>query len=277
MDRKNAIIAALCILLVLAVSSSYLIYEQQQRTIEHLGELIGEKGGVTKEYVSEDNYTAVSESQSQGNSESNSNSSANIVAVRSDSGLGVIGKVRVEIREGSGRVLVNTNPFIEPTTQYSVREAVKVAENFTGVDRNTLDNDVVISFDINGTLIGGPSAGAAVTTATIAAITGKKVRDDVAITGTIKEDGSIGWVGGVFEKAVAAEKNNMSLFLVPKGQKNLTYYEKEIEEQNIFGFTFVKVYYTPKEIDLGKYMEGMMGVEEVSTISDAVGYMVIDK
>jgi len=97
----------------------------------------------------------------------------------------------------------------------------------------------------------------------------------VAITGTIEEGGYIGQVGGVFDKTVAAEKSGMKLFLVPKDQKKLIYYEQKIEEKEIFGFAFTRVYYTPKEIDLGEYMEGKMEVEEVSTIDDVVAYMIL--
>lgn len=269
MERKKAIIAVLCILLLLTSSTSYLVYQRQQQIIEEQEDIIGElisasNAGKEEKQV----FINVSESAS----------CANIVAVRSDDHLGVIGKVHVAIKEGNGDVLVNTKPFVEPTTQYSVREAVKVAENYTNI--NVTNKDIIIYFDINGTLIGGPSAGAAITAATIAAMEGKKVRQDVAITGTVEEGGSIGQVGGVFDKAVAAEKNGMTLFLVPAGQKKLTYYEQKIEERviEIFGIKILippKVYYIEKERDLGEYMEGKMEVVEVSTIEDMVAYMVL--
>jgi predicted S18 family serine protease len=76
---------------------------------------------------------------------------------------------------------------------------------------NLSNNDLIISFDINGTLIGGPSAGATTIVAVIAALQGTHVKPDVAITGTIEEGDSIGKVSGVFDKAVAAEKNGMTL------------------------------------------------------------------
>ncbi len=79
----------------------------------------------------------------------------------------------------------------------------------------------------------------------------------------------------MFDKAVAAEKNGMKLFLVPRGQKKVIYYEQQIEERDIFGFTFTRVYYTPKEIDLDEYMDGKMDVEEVATIGEAVAYMIV--
>jgi predicted S18 family serine protease len=269
MDRKNIVIAVLCILLIFSASTSFLVYQNQRQQIERLSTGIEEKESIIEKLISED-----SEEEKPGLiTASRSVCSANVVAVRSDTGLGVIGKVQVEIKEGNGRILMNTNPFVEPDTQNSVREAVKVAEEYTNT--NISDEDIVISFDINGTLIGGPSAGAAITVATVAAIEGKEVREDVAITGTVEEGGNIGKIGGVFEKAKVAEKNGIKLFLVPKGQKEMTYYEKEIEEAKILGFTLTKVYYSPKEIDLGEYMKDKMEVKEVSRIGEVMGRMVI--
>jgi uncharacterized protein len=271
MDRKNAIIALLAVLLIISTVTSYLSYQQQQHMIAAQGDIIenlisARNNAGTTDRAENPAYTNVSEV--------GSSSSANIVAVRSDTRVGVIGKVYVELKDGDGDVLVNTNPFVEPDTQYSVREAVAIAENFTNI--NVSNKDIVVSFAINGTLIGGPSAGAATTVATIAAMEGTQVRQDVAITGTIEEGGYIGQVGGVFDKAVAAEKDGMNLFLVPNGQKKVIYYEQQIEERNIFGFSFTRVYYTPKEIDLGEYMEGTMDVEEVSTIGEAVTYIIAE-
>ena len=267
MDRKNAIIVVLALLLIFSSSATFLIYHQQQQIIETQANIIerlistgtaGSAGGAeNKAFINAPDGS----------------SSANIVAVRSDTYSGVMGTVLVEIKEGKGNVLVNTDPFVGHTTQYSIREAVKVAENFTNM--NVSNKDVIIYFDINGTLIGGPSAGAAITVALIAAMEGKEVVRDAAITGTIEEGGYIGEVRGVFEKAVAAEKNGMELFLVPKGQKKLIYYEQKIEERDIFGITVKRVYYTPKEIELSEYMEGKMDVVEVSTIGEVVAYMIV--
>ncbi|RJS68733.1 hypothetical protein CW714_09650 [Methanophagales archaeon] len=275
MNRKNTIIAVLCILLIASTSISYHVYQQQQQVIdiqENIIEKLIHAGNADNEEKQTPANVNMNVPVSVPVTESESDSCANIVAVRSDTHLGVIGKVHVELKEGKGNVLVNTNPFVESTTQYSVREAVKVAEDYTNI--NITNRDIIVYFDINGTLIGGPSAGAAITAATIAAIENKEVRQDAAITGTIEEGGRIGQVGGVFEKAVAAEENSMELFLVPRGQKKLIYYEQEIGEREIFGFTFTRVYYIPKEVDLGEYMKEKMEVEEVSTIDEVVAYMV---
>src|SRR3989344_6712980 len=141
-----------------------------------------------------------------------------IVAVNNQ-GNGLIGNVNVEISDGDGKILINTNPFVEPDTQYSAITAVKVAENFTNVN---LDNkNIIFDFDIglkgNETgLIGGPSAGVAMTIATIAAIEGKIPKKSIVMTGTILPDGKIGWIGGIIEKGQAAVDLGKQKFLSVK-------------------------------------------------------------
>jgi uncharacterized protein len=198
--------------------------------------------------------------------------SSNIVAVTSE-GYGILGKVNVEIRNGKGRVLMNTNPFTEPDIQYSVEKASEVASLITKKDLS--DKDVIISFDVNGKLIGGESAGAAITTAIIAALEKKKVNEEVAVTGTIEKDGSIGRVAGIPEKMIAASKNRVKIFLLPKGQRYFTIYERTSQTREIFpGFYYRKYYYKPKRIDLKEYAKEELDLTiiEISNIQDVVKY-----
>jgi uncharacterized protein len=258
MRWKNALIVILLFSLISMVFVSFSLYEvvkHQHTTIE---DLKGEIKGVTavKELEVNPNLT-----------------SGRIVAVKSTDGLGVLGDVSIEIKDGDGRILMNTNPFVEPDTQYSVNTAIKVASAFTNT--NLLKKDIIVSFNTTGTVIGGPSAGAAISTAAIAAIEGRDVRSDVVITGTISPSGEIGPVSGIFEKAEAAADEGMKLFLVPKDQSKVRFYEKVIEEEKIGIVTIERVHYLPKEIDLKEYMrERGMEVEEVSKIGDAVQYLL---
>jgi predicted S18 family serine protease len=205
----------------------------------------------------------------------NYSASANILAVKNNDNSGVLGKVTVEIYSGKGRVLMNTNPFLEPDTQFSAETAVSMAQIYTKKDLT--EKDVIISFDIGGKLLGGPSAGAAMTAATVAAIEHKEVKDDVAITGTITSSGKIGIIGGVIEKAQAAADNDMELFLVPEDLLYLTYYEREIKKERIGpGFYIQRVNYVPKTLDLNNYTMTEFGMETkgVSTVDDVVMYML---
>ncbi len=200
----------------------------------------------------------------------NGSAKINIVSVTSK-GEGAVNEGVVEIQSGAGRILFSLNPFVEPDTQDSVQIAAGVAEKFTG--KSLVEKDVIYSVEhTNASLVGGPSAGAALAVATIAAIEGMQVRSDATITGSINADGIIGQIGGVIEKAVAAAENGMGLFIVPKGQKSFTYYEQRQQQTQKGRFTVIRTYYVPKTIDLQKYLDDQnfsMRVVEVSKIGEA--------
>lgn len=193
---------------------------------------------------------------------------ANIVAVSND-GKGLVGTVKAEIIRGNGKVLINTNPFLEPDTQFSANVAVEVAQNFTKKDLS--DRDVIFDFNIKSNVVGGPSAGAAMTVALISALENKDARKDIVVTGTILPDGAIGQVGSIGEKAEASNLLGMKKFIVPNGQSVFKYYEKEVAKRTIRkGFTIYDTRYVPKEVNLKKYYEGQgrMQIVEVNNIND---------
>lgn len=205
--------------------------------------------------------------------------SSNVVAVSQDQQIGLLGDVEAVITDGTGKVLISTNPFIEPDTQYSATIAVEVAKNYTKTDLS--NKNVIFSFNVSGNVmvVGGPSAGASMVSATIAAIEDKEINESIVVTGTITPDGKIGQVGSIFEKAYVSAYNNKTMFLVPKGQSQLVYYEKQVkEEEPVRGFKIYRTKYVPKTLDLVEYAEENwnLSVREVDNISDIVKYMIVD-
>ncbi len=62
----------------------------------------------------------------------------------------------------------------------------------------------------------GPSAGAAMTTAIVSALTGIEVRKDVAMTGEVNLRGYVTAIGGLKEKLLAALRGGIKTVLIPK-------------------------------------------------------------
>jgi len=88
----------------------------------------------------------------------------------------------------------------------------------------------------------GPSAGCAFTSAFISRILGKKIRNDIAMTGEIELTGRITKIGGLNFKLIGAKKAGVKLVFVPKeNEKDL----EEIKEKypKLFDENFETKYY----------------------------------
>lgn len=95
-------------------------------------------------------------------------------------------------------------------------------EAFVGISPQTrdLDIDFPVEVEIDPGRVGGPSAGLAFTLAVLDEMSPGNLTggDDIAVTGTILLDGSVGEVGGVAQKAVAARRAGARLMLVPESE-----------------------------------------------------------
>lgn len=84
----------------------------------------------------------------------------------------------------------------------------------------------------------GPSAGITMTTAIASALTGKKVRSDLAMTGEVTITGEVLPIGGLKEKALAAYAYNIKNVIIPKeNERDIEDIDKEIRDK----INFIKV------------------------------------
>ena len=112
-----------------------------------------------------------------------------------------------------GKGTVRFNETAGSMAKDSVFNAASVVRKLTGQDIHDYDLHINV---IGGGNIDGPSAGTAILTAIISAITGKAIRQDTAITGEISLQGKVRPVGGVFEKAYGARQAGISRLIIPQ-------------------------------------------------------------
>lgn len=107
---------------------------------------------------------------------------------------------------------------VEVELMASPSEPGRTIIGFNARDTRIVVLPVDVDFDTDR--IGGPSAGLAFTLALIDELTPGELSPPggVAVTGTMAEDGSVGPIGALVQKAVAVKKSGTRLFLVPAGQ-----------------------------------------------------------
>jgi hypothetical protein len=181
---------------------------------------------------------------------------------------GVMLNITAEVKPGKGRVLVDTQPLMGVVFQDAANTAVFVAQNRTGIPLT--GSDVIFSINAPGQVpsVDGPSAGALMTLLVISAVEKKPLREDVTLTGTIDQDGNVGAIGGVVEKARAAKDSGKSLLLLPRANANLLQYTQQTRQY--YGFTVIQQ--VPRSVDAKTYVEANVGVpvQYVDTIDDVV-------
>ena len=123
-----------------------------------------------------------------------------------------------------GKGTVRFNETAGSMAKDSVFNAASVMRQLTGRDIHDYDIHVNV---IGGGNIDGPSAGTAILTAIVSAVTGAPVRQDVAVTGEISLQGEIKPVGGVFEKAYGARQAGIGVLIIPWEN------EKDIPEEHL--------------------------------------------
>jgi ATP-dependent Lon protease len=107
--------------------------------------------------------------------------------------------------------------------------------------------DVHIHVPDGATPKDGPSAGAAMATALVSALTGIPVRGDVAMTGEITLRGEITAIGGLKEKLLAALRGGIKTVIIPEeNQKDLA----EIPDNVKAGLTIVPVRWIDKVLEI---------------------------
>ncbi|BBB23394.1 ATP-dependent Lon protease [Isorropodon fossajaponicum endosymbiont JTNG4] len=125
----------------------------------------------------------------------------------------------IEATAYKGKGKLNYTGQLGDVMQESIQAAKSVvrsrAKKF-GIDENFDEKlDIHIHVPDGATPKDGPSAGAAMTTALVSVLTGRKVKADVAMTGEITLRGEVTPIGGLKEKMLAALRGGIKTVIIP--------------------------------------------------------------
>ncbi len=140
-----------------------------------------------------------------------------LLAVQEEISKGSIADLYLEIIPGQGRVFFEISPLTKVDTQISARFAKDIACSQLNIDCNKLDFVYIIKS--SSYIVGGPSAGAAITVLTMALLDGFVPDPKIAMTGTINSGGYIGPVSGIKAKIDAAADSGLRKVLIPSGTR----------------------------------------------------------
>ena len=130
----------------------------------------------------------------------------------------------------------------------AARTVVRSRSRMLGIKDEIFEKkDIHIHVPDGATPKDGPSAGAAMTTALVSALTGIAVRSDVAMTGEITLRGEVTEIGGLKEKLLAALRGGIKTVIIPEANaKDL----QEIPDNVKSGLEIIPVRWIDKVLEL---------------------------
>lgn len=127
-------------------------------------------------------------------------------------------EIEVNVMPGEGEILLTgqLGDVMKESARTGISYIRSVSKEY-GIDEKFFkEHDVHIHIPEGATPKDGPSAGITMATAMLSAITEKKVRADIAMTGEITLRGRVLPIGGLKEKLLAAKNAGIKTVLVPK-------------------------------------------------------------
>lgn len=134
---------------------------------------------------------------------------------------GEVLNVEVSILKGKGNILLTgkLGDVMKESAQAGLSFVRSRAQELNVEDGFHEKQDIHIHIPEGAIPKDGPSAGITMATALVSAVTGRRVRHDVAMTGEITLRGRVLPVGGIKEKVLAAHRAGIKKIIIPKENK----------------------------------------------------------
>lgn len=127
-------------------------------------------------------------------------------------------QIEVNIMPGTGDVMLTgqMGDVMKESATTGISYIRSISRQYGIADDFFARHDIHIHIPEGAVPKDGPSAGTTMATAMLSAVTGKKVRSDIAMTGEITLRGRVLPIGGLKEKLLAAKSAGIKTVLVPK-------------------------------------------------------------
>lgn len=127
-------------------------------------------------------------------------------------------QIEVNVMSGKGEIMLTgqLGDVMKESAKAGISYIRSVSSEYQVADDFFKEHDIHIHIPEGAVPKDGPSAGITMATAMLSAITGRKVRADLAMTGEITLRGRVLPIGGLKEKLLAAKNAGIKTVLVPK-------------------------------------------------------------
>ena len=140
--------------------------------------------------------------------------------------------IEVSVMPGRGQLLLTgkLGSVMKESCQAALSFVRSQAKEW-GIKQDFHKIDIHLHVPEGATPKDGPSAGGAITTALVSALTGKAVPHDIGMTGEITLRGNILEIGGLKEKSIAAHRAGLKTIFIPfDNKKSLVEIPKEVKK-----------------------------------------------